>query len=139
VDNIGKYLKIHKEKNEFCEMQALTNEPRYENKGILNVMASMILKAKKSVKLVTPYFAPTELCEGALFISARSGINVQIIVPGKSDNKNITLVTNRSYYERLLSQNCKVYEYDGFIHSKYLIIDDKIALVTSSNFDFRSF
>jgi cardiolipin synthase len=49
------------------------------------------------------------------------------------------MTMNRGQYTELLNVWCKVYEYDGFIHSKYLIVDDKYVLTTSANFDFRSF
>jgi cardiolipin synthase len=35
--------------------------------------------------------------------------------------------------------NCKIYEYDGFIHSKMEIIDDQYIYSGSANIDFRSF
>jgi cardiolipin synthase len=60
-------------------------------------------------------------------------------LPGKRDNKNFILTMNRGQYSELLKVWCKVYEYDGFIHSKCLIVDDKYVLTTSANFDFRSF
>lgn len=138
LSTIDKYLKIHKaSKTE--NMQLCTNTPNYEEKGIMNLMAIMMLRAKKSIKLVTPYFLPTELCLSALKIAARSGVNVQIVLPGKRDNKSFIMTMNRGQYTELLNVWCKVYEYDGFIHSKYLIVDDKYVLTTSANFDFRSF
>jgi cardiolipin synthase len=83
-------------------MQLCTNTPNYEEKGIMNTMATMMLRAKKSIKLITPYFLPTELCLSVLKIAARSGIDVQIILPGKRDNKNFILTMNRGQYSELL-------------------------------------
>lgn len=139
VKNLGEYLVIYKTTTNNNLMQFCTNTPNYLEKGIMNTMALMILRARKSIKLVTPYFIPTELCSSALNIAARSGVNVEIIVPGKPDNKNFILIVNRSQYPELLKTHCKIYEYNGFIHSKYLIIDDKYVLVTTANFDYRSF
>jgi cardiolipin synthase len=88
---------------------------------------------------VTPYFVPTELCSSAIGIAARSGIKVQIIVPGKPDNKRFIVTVNRGQYPELLNMPCEVYEYNGFIHSKYLIVDDEYIFITTANFDYRSF
>jgi cardiolipin synthase len=87
---------------------------------------------------VTPYFIPTELCAASLNIAARSGIDIKIILPGKSDSKKFTVIMNRGQYAELIKMNYKIYEYNGFIHSKYLIIDDKYVFITTANFDYRS-
>jgi cardiolipin synthase len=138
TDNLSKYLIIHQTQNK-VRMQLCTSAPNSVDKGIMNTMSTMILHAKKSVELVTPYFAPTELCSSALNIAARSGVKVRIILPGKPDNKNFIVTVNRGQYLELLNMPCEVYEYNGFIHSKYLIIDDEYVFLTTANFDYRSF
>lgn len=47
----------------------------------------------------------------------------------------------RSYYEELLKAGVKILLYDRpiLLHSKYITIDDDIAVVGSSNLDMRSF
>ncbi|MFA6595639.1 MAG: phospholipase D-like domain-containing protein, partial [Bacilli bacterium] len=60
-------------------------------------------------------------------------------VPGKPDKFWVNQAT-KSYYEVLLQKGVEIYEYTNiFVHSKVLIIDDKIASVGSVNFDPRSF
>jgi cardiolipin synthase len=120
-------------------MQLCINTPNYEEKEVMNTMASLMLRANHSIKFVTPYFLPTELCLSSLKIAAHEGVDVKIIVPGKRDNKGFIITANRGQYLELINSRCKFYEYDGFIHSKYLIIDDKYIFLTSANFDFRSF
>src|SRR5690606_12002397 len=45
-----------------------------------------------------------------------------------------------SYIEELLEAGVKVYFYlGGFLHSKYLIVDDSFSTVGTTNLDFRSF
>jgi cardiolipin synthase len=45
----------------------------------------------------------------------------------------------RSYYEALLRQGVRIFEYRrGIEHSKYTVLDDELAVVGSSNFDDRS-
>jgi cardiolipin synthase len=120
-------------------MQFFTSAPNVTEKSIMNTIATMILRAKRSIKIVTPYFVPTELCSSALGVAARSGIKVQIILPGKPDNKNFIITVNRGQYLELLNMPCEIYEFNGFIHSKYLIVDNEYVLITTANFDYRSF
>ena len=45
----------------------------------------------------------------------------------------------QSYYEQLLKNGVRIYEYTpGFIHAKNFVSDDIIATVGSINLDFRS-
>lgn len=138
MNRLGEYLVIHKATTTI-NMQLCNSAPNFIDKEVMNTMSAMILRAKKSIQLVTPYFVPTELCSSALNIAARSGVNVKIIVPGKPDNKNFIVTVNRGQYPELLNMSCEVYEYDGFIHSKYLIVDDEYVFITTANFDYRSF
>lgn len=74
----------------------------------------------------------------ALLTSARSGVDVRVILPHIPDKKMVQKVT-RSYYEVLLEAGIKVYEYrPGFIHSKTFVADDDTAIVGTANLDFRS-
>ena len=46
----------------------------------------------------------------------------------------------RSNYETLLAAGVRIYEFTpGFIHSKNFISDDEIAVVGTTNLDYRSF
>ena len=46
----------------------------------------------------------------------------------------------KSHYPILLKSGVKVYEYTpGFIHSKLIIVDDKIASIGTYNMDYRSY
>ena len=45
----------------------------------------------------------------------------------------------RSYYEILIAEGVKIYEYTpGFIHAKNFVCDDKVATVGTINLDYRS-
>ncbi|GHU49373.1 hypothetical protein FACS189459_0720 [Bacilli bacterium] len=67
-----------------------------------------------------------------------SGVDIQLIIPRKPDNKDYMLPINRKYCLELIGTNFKIYEYDGFIHSKIIIIDDELLLLGSNNLDYRS-
>ncbi|MBP3495835.1 MAG: cardiolipin synthase [Clostridia bacterium] len=104
-----------------------------------NIYINIISNAKKYVYISTPYFVVDEEMLRAITNSAKSGVEIKLIVPHIPDKKAVNQVT-KSYYSRLISAGVKVYEYKlGFNHSKLVISDDKIATVGSVNFDYRSF
>jgi cardiolipin synthase len=120
------------------DMQMVYSSPLLVERSISDIIVELILRAKKNIRLVTPYFLPIEDVMNALLIAAKTGIKIELIFPGKRDNKNFILTMNRHGYEKLMELGCKIYEYHGFIHSKYLIIDDRFIFTGSNNLDIRS-
>lgn len=113
--------------------------PDFENSLVRDVYVKMIHHARKSIKIVTPYLIIEPELENALKIASKSGVEIELLVPGKHDYAMVGYAT-LSYYEELLLMGVKIFEYkDHFVHSKILIIDDELASVGSVNFDQRSF
>jgi cardiolipin synthase len=90
------------------------------------------------VRLMTPYFVPTEPLRTALETAARRGVNVEIITPG-TNTKPFVRWASHSYYGELLEAGVKIYEFTpGFLHAKCLTIDGRWSLIGTPNFDNRS-
>jgi len=110
----------------------------HENVGE-QVYLQMIQNAKDYVYITTPYLIIDDKILSALTLAAKSGVDVRIVTPKKWDKRVVHLVT-RSYYGELCAAGVKIYEYTpGFIHAKTVVSDDEIAVVGSTNFDYRSF
>ena len=136
INSISKILQIQpSESNQI--MQLVNSAPDLEEKQIEQTLINLIKKAKNSIKIVTPYLFPTQSIIDSLSSAAMSGIKVELILPGRNDDKQ-TVIANRFHCTKLLSSGCKIYEYQGFIHSKYLIADDSIVFSGSNNMDYRS-
>lgn len=110
----------------------ITGDPLYE--GIL----SMIQEAERSIWIVTPYFIPDEVLLRSLIVKARAGHEVMLIVPARS-NHRITDFARRYYVRELQRAGGRVLLFGpGMMHSKGIIVDDRLGLLGSANFDLRS-
>jgi cardiolipin synthase len=96
-------------------------------------------RANERIRITTPYFVPDQTILAALRSAAFRGVDVEIIVPHKSDHV-VTTYAGRSYYPELLRSGVRIYEHDGaFLHTKLALIDRSLSIVGSANMDIRSF
>ena len=120
-------------------IQVVASGPDSDWEAIHYAYFSAICQAKKSIYIETPYFIPDESILKALKSAALSGVDVRIIFPKIADHK-IVNIASYSYFDDILKSGGRVYLYEkGFIHSKVIIIDDKITSTGSANMDLRSF
>ena len=95
--------------------------------------------AQKNVKIVTPYFLPESNMLEALEVAAMRGIEVEIILPSKSNIFGMDGAM-RANFARLLKKGVKIYRTQPpFDHSKIMMVDDAWLFVGSANWDVRSF
>ena len=98
----------------------------------------LINSALSYIYIMTPYIVITESMVDTMIRAVKRGVDVRIITPHIPDKKIVFAVT-RSYYEELINNGIKIYEYkDGFCHSKVVLQDDKRAFVGTVNLDYRS-
>ena len=122
-----------------CSMQIISSGPDNSIKQIHDNYLRLINKARKSIYIQTPYFVPDEAVFEALLIAARSGIDVNIMIPCKPDHPFVYWATY-SYIGELVMAGVKCYTYDnGFLHSKGMVVDDKVLCYGTANMDIRSF
>ena len=120
-------------------VQIIASGPDSDWESIRYAYFSAICQAKKSIYIETPYFIPDESILIALKSAALSGVDVRIVFPKIADHKMVNNASY-SYFDDILKSGGKVYLYTkGFIHSKIMTIDDKIASTGSANMDLRSF
>jgi cardiolipin synthase len=101
-------------------------------------LLSAIRNAEKTIWITTAYFVPTDEELRDLTDAAARGVDVRLMLPGKSDS-NLALAVGHSDYGALLKAGVKIFEMqDGMLHSKSAVIDGVWSVVGSSNFDHRS-
>jgi cardiolipin synthase A/B len=122
-----------------CWIQMASSGPDSDWANIMQVYFSAIATARKSIYISTPYFSPDESILNAMKTASLSGVDVQMILPDKSDSV-VAYWNTRSYIDELLEAGIKIYLYNkGFNHSKYILVDNVFASVGSANVDMRSF
>ena len=105
---------------------------------IAEAFAAAIVRARKRVRICSPYFLPPVMILDALRLAARSGIRVEVMIPACSDSPFSDLVSD-SYVADLLDAGVELYRYDnGFLHAKLVIVDEELASVGTANMDYRS-
>jgi len=119
--------------------QLIPSGPGFGTASIHQVLLSAIYEAKYSLVLTTPYFVPDDSLLGALQVAALRGVDVKIILPAKNDSL-LVKYASRAFFEELLTSGVKIYKFHGgLLHTKSIVIDEKIALVGTVNLDRRSF
>jgi len=122
-----------------CLAQVVTGSPVAQWPDIMQGYVRILLSAKRYVYMETPYFLPTEPVIVAMRNAAVAGVDVRLIVPRHSDSRIVEWACS-SYILDVVRAGVKVFFYEpGFIHSKLMVCDDRIATCGSTNIDFRSF
>lgn len=116
----------------------LPSGPEYPEPVQQQVLLSLIHVSSQSIRLVTPYFVPDEPSLIALKSAAQRGVKVELILSERIDQRFVQLA-QESYYSELLEVGVTIRLYPGrFLHTKFSLFDDQIALVGSANLDARS-
>ena len=133
------YPEYDESKRNDCLIQIVTSSPISPWPDIMQGYVHIILQAKKYVYIETPYFLPTEPVLFAMKTAALGGVDVQLMIPAKTDARLVEWAS-KSYLEEMLEAGVKVLLYEeGFNHSKLLVSDDMLSTCGSTNIDFRSF
>ncbi|MGK4093651.1 cardiolipin synthase [Pediococcus pentosaceus] len=120
-------------------MQIVSSGPENDVQKIKQGYIKMIMGAKHSIWIETPYFIPDDALMEALLIAIRSGIEVRIVIPQMPDHPFVYRATEY-YVQQLLKAGARIYSYqNGFMHAKTIVVDNMIISVGSANWDIRSF
>jgi cardiolipin synthase len=121
-----------------CELQVVASGPDVTGDPLYEGILSFIQEAERRIWILTPYFIPDEVIFRSLLVKARTGREIKLVVPARS-NHPIADHARRYYLRELQRAGVEVLLYrPGMMHSKGMIIDDRIGLVGSANFDLRS-
>lgn len=132
-------MSLPKGPGEAAGLQMMRCGPTSEWSNVSLYMLKAIGNAKKRVYIQTPYFLPTDAMLSTLQAAALSRVDVRVMIPLKSDSSTLTLASY-SYIMECLRAGIKIYLFEaGMLHSKTMMIDDRLSAIGSANIDFRSF
>jgi cardiolipin synthase A/B len=104
------------------------------------VFQMLIEGAVATVDISTPYFLPDRSMRRALVRAARRGVQVRVVVPGRHTDQRLVRLASRRMYRELLEGGVRIYEYrPSMTHVKALMVDNRWAVVGTTNVDNRSF
>lgn len=106
--------------------------------NILHLLVGAVSVATRRVRIVTPYFLPDEVLLRALHVAAMRGVEVDIVLPAKSNFLLMDWATAPQLPE-LLDHGCRIH-FTGphFDHTKLMVVDGFWSLIGSTNWDARS-
>ncbi len=138
IEDFNEYIPDRKECGD-VGIQIVTSGPDHKEEYIKNAYIKLINNAKKNVYMETPYLVPDLPILESLKISALSGVDVRIIIPGNPDHFFMQWAAS-SYIGELLEAGIKIYSYqNGFIHAKTIVADSTVISIGTANMDIRSF
>jgi len=138
TENLDRWLDVRHSVAVPGFVQPFGDDPLGQERLAKNAYMNLIARSQKSLWFITPYLIIPDDMGSALRLAAKRGVDVRIITPGIPDKKTVYAVT-RSYYAGLASQGVRIFEYSpGFCHAKQCICDGEIALIGTSNLDYRS-
>ncbi len=120
--------------------QVFKSSSREGSESVRLMYLMSIAAAKKTLRFSNSYFVPDNLAIETLIAAQKRGVKIEIILPGKDSDSQITRLVSRSLWEKMLKSGIDIYEYKPTMyHCKVMIVDDAWVSVGSTNFDNRSF
>jgi cardiolipin synthase len=121
-------------------MQLVPSGPAVEGESNLRMFNHLMYQAQKHITIVSPYLVPDDSMRYAITSAALRGVAVNVFVSEAGDQPTV-FYAQRSYYEELLRAGVRIWLYPSptVLHSKFLVVDDRVAVMGTSNLDMRSF
>jgi cardiolipin synthase len=119
-------------------MLPLFSSSRKTMRILRELLQFSVQAAQKSIHLTMAYFIPTHNFLWVLLKTARRGVDVKIILPGRSDLFWVAYAS-RTYYKTLIREGVQIFHYQPrVLHAKTIVFDGHWSIVGSANLDARS-
>ncbi|HUD49113.1 MAG TPA: cardiolipin synthase [Candidatus Baltobacteraceae bacterium] len=118
--------------------RGITDGPDEDFEKLQWTILGALSLARRSVRIMTPYFLPDTSIISSLNLAAMRGVKVEILLPSKN-NLPVVQWASRAMWWQILEHGCRIWlTAPPFDHSKVMIVDSCWALVGSANWDARS-
>ncbi|RYZ42570.1 MAG: hypothetical protein EOO71_07250 [Myxococcaceae bacterium] len=100
----------------------------------------MVKAAKHRLWISQAYFTPNDALMQLLMERAKAGVDVRVLAPGDKNDQRAITVLQRQTYDALLAAGVRLWEFQpSMMHAKTMLVDDRLVLVGSINYDALSF
>jgi cardiolipin synthase A/B len=118
--------------------RSIVDGPNEDHDKLLTIMFGAVGTARRKISIMTPYFLPSRELIAALQSAALRNVEVNILLPAKSNLPFVQWATAKVLWQ-LLHRGVRIfYQPPPFVHSKLFIVDDQYAQIGSANIDPRS-
>ncbi|MEO8449863.1 MAG: phospholipase D-like domain-containing protein [Gemmatimonadota bacterium] len=117
--------------------QVIASGPDQADDTVHDLLVAACFKARSRILALTPYFVPGDALLMALSLAARQGLDVDLVIPARSNHHMADFVRHRAL-RGLASAGGRVWMAPYMLHGKAVVIDDSLALAGSANLDSRS-
>jgi cardiolipin synthase A/B len=123
---------------EDAAVMVLDSRPGRGQPETIAVLSALWGAARERLWVTTPYFAPPIGALDILSTAVKRGVDVRLLLPGKTDVQFIRHAAHGTY-SKLLKAGVRIFEYQpAVLHSKTMVVDGQVGVVGSANLDFRS-
>ena len=119
-------------------VMVLDSRPGRGQPETIAVLSALWGAARTRLWVTTPYFAPPIGALDVLSDAVKRGVDVRLLLPGKTD---MALIRHAAHgtYRKLLEAGVRIFEYQpAVLHAKTMVVDGQVGVVGSANLDFRS-
>lgn len=117
--------------------QVIASGPDQPDDTVHALLVSAAYRARTRMALVSPYVVLDDALLMALCLAAKRGVQVDLLLPVRSNHRLADIVRNRSL-RALAGAGVHVWLAPHMLHAKLAIVDEVLALVGSTNLDGRS-
>jgi cardiolipin synthase len=128
---------IEKKNGMNCQVFKSSSSEGADSARLLFLFA--IAAARRTIRIANAYFIPDDLTIQTLVEARARNVDIEVIVPGADTDQRIVRHVGRARWKRMIEAGIKFYEFQpARYHCKYMIVDDYLSCVGSSNLDNRS-
>jgi cardiolipin synthase len=135
---VASYLSPMIKKTSGSDIHYVFDYGRGKRSAAKRVYRQALDQAQDTVYLCTPYYAPGKRFIRAIKRALKRGVRVVLIIPEHSDIW-ITQVTALPWLQVLSSMGVEIYQTHSMVHGKGVVVDDRWAMIGSSNLHQASF
>lgn len=121
-----------------CACRVVIDGPGRDGDALDDLICGAINLSRRQIRIMTPYFLPTQDLVSALRSAARRGVDVRVVLPAKNNLPYMNWATQRILPTLLLSGVRVWYQKPPFSHAKLFTMDGFYSLIGSANLDARS-